>query len=189
MRSLLVTTLCLAFTALVGCTTAPKTEAKRDRLMDLSDASLDRFKADDSSVDAFLVHSAGYAVFPHAGKGALVVGGAYGKGIVYQGDHMIGYCDMTQASAGAQVGGQEFSELIVFETPAALDRFKNNDMSLTANASAIAVKSGTASSAKYDNGVAVFVRADKGLMAEGAIAGQRFTYRSSSEVEPDGMKR
>ena len=33
---------------------------------------------------------------------------------------------MSQATIGAQLGGQSFSEVIFFETKAALDRFKEN---------------------------------------------------------------
>jgi hypothetical protein len=36
----------------------------------------------------------------------------------------IGDSDLTQGTVGAQVGGQSFSDLLVFETQAALERFK-----------------------------------------------------------------
>jgi len=171
--------------AMVGCATAPQTEARRDTLQDRSIAVLDRFKTEDPTVDPFLSHAAGYAIFPSVGKGAAVVGGAYGRGVLYQHGQMVGYCDMTQASVGPQLGGQKYSELIVFETPDALNRFKQNDVTFAANASAIALKSGGAASAKYENGVAVFTRADTGLMAEAAIGGQRFSYRTTDQVDRD----
>src|SRR5882757_327130 len=116
---------------LAGCSTAPKTEAKRDALMDRADMALDQFKQEDPTTEQFLNNARGYAVFPTVGKGAAVVGGAYGKGILYEDGHMVGYCDMTQASIGPQVGGQAFSELIAFETRDALNRFKQGNLSFT----------------------------------------------------------
>lgn len=185
MKAFLLTLGVLTGSALVGCSTAPRTEARRDRLEDHAQMALDRFKQEDPTADQVLRNAKGYAVFPTAGKGGAVVGGAYGHGILYENGQMTGYCNMTQASVGAQIGGQEFSELIVFQTQAALDRFKHNDLNFTGNASAIVAKSGAAATAKYDNGVAVFTRSDAGLMAEAAIAGQGFTYRSSDSVDSD----
>jgi lipid-binding SYLF domain-containing protein len=110
------------------------------------------------------------------GKGGLIAGGAYGRGEVYQGGEMIGFADLSQATIGAQAGGQEFSELIAFESQNALDGFKQNKLRFAANASAVALKSGTAKSARYDDGVAVFIRPTGGLMVEAAIGGQSFSY-------------
>src|SRR5215813_4737621 len=65
----------------------------------------------------------GYAVFPTIGKGGFVVGGARGKGHVYEQGKYIGDTTMTQVTAGFQFGGQAYSEIIFFETKAALDQF------------------------------------------------------------------
>ena len=42
---------------------------------------------------------------------------------------MIGYADITQITAGAQVGGEAFTEVIAFQDEAALQRFKDNKLS------------------------------------------------------------
>jgi lipid-binding SYLF domain-containing protein len=83
---------------------------------------------------------------------------------------------VTQGSVGLQAGGQTYSELIVFENSAAMERFKKNQFEFGANASAILAKSGAAANARFVDGVAVFVRPVAGAMAEAAIAGQRVTY-------------
>ena len=51
-----------------------------------------------------LKNAYGYAVFPTIGKGGLVVGGAYGKGRVYEKGVYIGDTSMTQVSVGFQIG-------------------------------------------------------------------------------------
>src|SRR5579871_1784998 len=43
-----------------------------------------------------------YAVFPSIGQGALVVGGAHGKGHVYVQNKYVGNTTMTQVSVGFQ---------------------------------------------------------------------------------------
>jgi lipid-binding SYLF domain-containing protein len=83
---------------------------------------------------------------------------------------------------GAQLGGQSYSELIVFETTDALNRFKSGNFSFAANASAVANREGAARTAKYENGVAVFVHPNAGLMGEAAIGGQKFNFVSAENA-------
>jgi lipid-binding SYLF domain-containing protein len=159
-----------------GCSTAPRSADAREGLMREADQTLAEFRREDPGLDPMLSKAQGCAVFPSVGKGAWVVGGAYGKGIVYEKGTLIGYCDLTQASVGLQFGGQSYSELIVFQTAEAIESFKSGNFAFAANASATVIKAGAAASAKYDNGVAVFVRIGGGLMVEAAIGGQKFAY-------------
>ena len=82
-------------------------------------------------------------------------------------------------------GENRSSELIVFETRGALDRFKNNQLAFSANATAVAIKApaAAAATAKYDNGVAIFTMSKGGLMAEASIGGQKFTYRPKADAD------
>ena len=63
----------------------------------------------------FFAKSRGYAVFPTVGKAGVGVGGAYGKGRVYDQGKYIGDTSVTQVSFGLQLGGQAYSEIIFFE--------------------------------------------------------------------------
>lgn len=159
-----------------GCQTAPKTSAEREALIADANLVLKRMKAEDPSLERFLSKAQGYAIFPEVGKGGLIAGGAYGRGVLYERGRMIGYVDVTQATVGFQAGGQSFSELIVFQTEHDVDRFVSGKFALAANASAVAINAGAAASAKYTEGVAVFVRPIGGLMVEISIGGQQFTY-------------
>jgi lipid-binding SYLF domain-containing protein len=135
-----------------------------------------RFKKADANLAKWFDGAHGYAVFPSIGKGGLVVGGGGGGGRVYEKGGYIGNARMSFASIGAQVGGQTFAEVIFFETPAALARFKENRFEWAAGMSAVAAASGTSKDAKYREGVAVFTMANKGLMAEASVGGQKFKF-------------
>jgi lipid-binding SYLF domain-containing protein len=93
-----------------------------------------------------------------------------------QGQH-IGYSDLTQGTVGLQVGGQSFSELLVFETKGALDRFREGGIGFAADASAVVLKSGVATNVPFVDGVAVVVHPIGGVMVEAAVGGQQFTYQ------------
>ena len=172
---ILTSSLCGAI-VLPGCSTTPTSEDARANLKDDSNSALSDMKRTDSGLDNFLNNSVGYVIFPSVGKGAAGVGGAYGRGMVYEHGRFIGYADLSQGSIGVQLGGQTYSELIVFQNQDALDSFKNNKLQLEAAASAVAMRAGAASEAKFTNGIAIFTRPLGGLMFEAAIGGQQFTY-------------
>ena len=65
----------------------------------------------------------GYAVFPTIGKAGIGLGGAFGKGRVYEKGKYIGDTSMTQASFGWQLGGEAFSQIVLFEDQRALKEF------------------------------------------------------------------
>jgi lipid-binding SYLF domain-containing protein len=154
------------------------------------------FKKAQESRDFFKT-AYGYAVFPSVGKGGVGVGGAYGKGRVYEKGKYIGDTSMSQLSVGLQLGGQAYSQIIFFQSPEALKKFTAGNFEFSADASAIAItasanaKAGTtgssagasatknkaATTGAYNNGMAVFTIAKGGLMYEAAIAGQKFNYK------------
>ena len=138
-------------------------------------AAIATFKSD-ADVAKWFNTAYGYAVFPSITKAAVVVGGAGGGGRVFEKGTYIGDAHVSQATIGAQLGGQSFSEVIFFETKAALDRFKENKFELSAGLSAVAAAEGKSKDAKYADGVAVFTHAKKGLMAEASVGGQKFKF-------------
>jgi lipid-binding SYLF domain-containing protein len=140
-----------------------------------ADSALERFRNHDPSIDQRIAEAHGYAVFPSIAKGGAGVGGAFGRGIVYELGEPVGFATATQASFGLQLGGQAYSELILFDR-VAFDRFRRGQFSLDAQASAVAVTAGAAANAEFRNGVMVFVLGQKGLMYEAAIAGQKFGF-------------
>ena len=162
--------------ALASCTTAPSSTQEQFALNREVMVTINRFRTEDPSLKAWFESAAGYAVFPEIGRGGAGIGGAYGHGAVYQKGVPVGYCDVSQGTIGLQLGGQTFSEVIFFENPGVLQQFKENRFAFTAEATAVALRSGAAANAKYADGVAVFTQTDAGLMFEAALGGQMFNY-------------
>jgi len=162
---------------LAGCSTAPKSAEGQAQLTVKAEDAIQMAKKADPGLQKFFDTAAGYAVFPSVGKGAAGIGAAYGRGEVYEGGKLLGYATLTQVSIGFALGGQKYTELIFFETKAALDRFKSGNFAFAAQASAVALKSGVSANAKYSDGVAVFTLGEAGLMYEASVGGQKFAFQ------------
>ena len=134
----------------------------------------------DSGIQRFFDDSAGYAVFPGVGKGGIIFGGAFGRGLVIVNERVDGFASLSQVTFGIQLGGQKYSQFIFFKDQTALDHFKRGNFEFGAQASAVAITVGASADAAYDMGVAVFTIARGGLMFEGTISGQRFSYQAKN---------
>jgi lipid-binding SYLF domain-containing protein len=161
---------------MAGCSTGSVSKEERDPLFKQAQASRQEWNKVDPQFEAFAKKGYGYAFFPEITKGGFVVGGARGQGVVYEKGQHIGYADLTQMSVGFQAGLQDYSQLIVFENQPAMEKFKRNEIDFGANATAVYADKGTAMSAQFVDGVAVFVRPTRGAMAEASLAGQQITY-------------
>jgi lipid-binding SYLF domain-containing protein len=67
---------------------------------DKFDVAIDEFRA--AGAGSYIDASYGFAIFPGIGKAGLLIGGAQGKGLVYQEGKPIGKTVMTQVSLGLQ---------------------------------------------------------------------------------------
>jgi lipid-binding SYLF domain-containing protein len=134
-------------------------------------------KNSDPGMKVFFEKAYGYAVFPTVTKAGMGIGGAHGKGKVYEKGTLIGTSSLTQLTIGFQLGGQAYSEIIFFKDKKALDDFKSGNFELGAQASAVAVTAGASADAGYDKGVAIFTQAKGGLMYEASVGGQKFSFK------------
>jgi len=174
-------TLAVLLAGFVVTVQAGESKAKFKKLQGDVEAAIAAFKKADTNLDTVFKKAAGYAVFPNVGKGGLFVGGAHGNGYVYEGSKLVGYASLSQVTVGAQIGGQEYSEIIFFETPEALAKFKESKFAMSAQASAVAAAEGASKNAKYVDGVMVFTRAKAGLMAEASVGGQKFKFEPAGK--------
>ena len=89
-RNMLLASSALIAILVAGCQTAPKTQADKDDLEMRAESTVVTFKTLDPSIKTFFDAAKGYAVFPTIGKGGLGVGGAYGKGVLYENGKVVG---------------------------------------------------------------------------------------------------
>ncbi len=140
-------------------------------------ATLKRLEAKDPGLKQLLKKAHGYAVFPSVGRASLVLGGSYGRGGVFERGKFIGTATLGQTTIGVQVGGETYSEVIVFENEQALERFKQGKVKFAANASAVLVKAGAAGVNNYEKGVQVLAYSRGGMLLELSIGGQKFNFK------------
>jgi lipid-binding SYLF domain-containing protein len=142
---------------------------------------IQKFKEKDPGMAKVFAKAYGYAVFPTVGKGGLGIGGARGKGYVYQQGKLIGKSTLTQVTVGLQLGGQAYSEVVFFHDAGALENFKRGKLKLDAQASAVALTARASADLPYRNGVAIVTMAKGGLMYEASVGGQKFSFQPNDK--------
>jgi len=153
------------------CLADEKTEA-----IAKADNTIKEFLEADSNLMKYFEESYGYVVMPTVGKGGFIIGGGHGNGILYKNGEAVGYTEMTQVTVGAQVGGKSYSEIIFFKTEEEYKVFTTGRYEVSAQATAVAITTGTAANFDYSEGVAIITLDKKGLMAEATVGGQKFTF-------------
>lgn len=164
----------LVLLLLASCGSMQNTE--EDLISDASDAR-NELRENHATAAELFESSAGYAIFPNVGKGAYVIGGASGNGVVYENNTVVGYADLKQVDVGLQAGGKAFVEVLFFETKTDLERFKEGSYELGANASAVILEKGASRDIDFQDGVAVVTMPKSGAMAGVSVGGQRFSYQ------------
>ncbi len=167
--------LCMAI-VFAGCSTAPSKPEGREVLNSQVDEAVAVFKEKDPDIQRFFDKSYGYAVLPKVFKGAFWIGGAGGRGEVFEQGKKVGYCYMNQATLGFSFGGEYFREIIFFRDKSDLAKFMSEEYTFSAQVTGVAVTAGAAAKADYKSGMAVFITMDKGLMVDASLGGQKFQY-------------
>ncbi len=162
-------------------------------------ATIDLFRHAGESA-AFFHDCYGYAVFPTIGKGAFVVGGAHGKGRVYEHGKYVGDTSLIQVSVGFQAGGEGYSQIIFFQDKRAFDEFTKGNFEFDAGVRVVAItaaaggqagtqgvsgdvsagKKDAATAGQYYKGMAVFTIVKGGALYQASVAGQKYSYKPRS---------
>jgi lipid-binding SYLF domain-containing protein len=145
------------------------------------------------NVPELLAESYGYAVLPTIGKGGMGIGGAGGSGCVFAGGKHTGDVTMGQVTIGWQLGGQAYSQLILFKNADTYEEFTRGNFEFGADATAVALTYGAAAGAStqgasasagdtqgvgaWKRGMAVFTLIKGGLMYEASIGGQKYKFK------------
>ena len=142
-------------------------------------ATLERFYALSPNNKFLAQNAAAVLVFPRITKAGAGVGGEHGDGALQQNGKTVGYYSISGASIGLTLGVSRHSEVILFNSPEARDKFVNGgDWSIGADASVAVMKKGAGGD--YDSQtlkkpVLAFVFAEKGLMGDASLQGAKIS--------------
>lgn len=145
------------------------------------------------NVPDMMAESYGYAVLPTIGKGGIGIGAAGGTGCVFVGGRHTGKVSMGQVTIGWQLGGQAYSQIILFRNADTYNEFTKGQFEFGADATAVALTYGASAGASttgasatagdtratgsWKRGMAVYTLAKGGLMYEASIGGQKFSFK------------
>lgn len=147
--------------------------------------TLNHFYAQNPQNHDLVANAAAVLVFPSVTKAGAGVGGEYGQGALKVGTETAGYYKVTGASVGATLGAARHSEVIVFKTAEARDKFiSKKDWTIGADLGVAVAKRGAGRD--YDTEtlqkpVVAFVFGEKGLIADASIEGAKLTRLPKAE--------
>lgn len=172
---------------LTACNVAPKSDDRATFVQEARDG-LRAFERQVPGLRRQIAESAGYAVFPGAGQwGIIFTGGSFGRGAVFTADGtQIGWAAENQFNVGLQAGGQQNRILIVFADSDTLSKFQAGLLTGGVQGMAVGPDQGTTGTSSFQNGLAVYVGGEQGLMAGGMIGMENFKYRALGAESADG---
>jgi lipid-binding SYLF domain-containing protein len=166
----------LAFIAFIGTGALAADTATIDKQVA---GTLTRFDALSPKHPGLISHAVGVLVFPRITKAGVGVGGEHGDGSLSVGGKTVAYYSVSGASIGLTLGVARHSEVILFNSQQALDKFTNGgDWSIGADTSVVIMKDGAGGD--YDvetlhKPVLVFVFGEKGLMGDASLKGAKIS--------------
>ena len=92
-----------------------------------ANAALERLYQTAPGSKEMVQRAKGVLIFPSVIGGSFVVGVEHGRGVLRVGGHNRGFYSTTAASIGWQAGGQSKAVIYVFNTDAALKKFKESN--------------------------------------------------------------
>ena len=143
-----------------------------------ADAALDRFYKNVKDASEVARQAKGMLIMPNVKKGALIVGGEYGQGVLRIGGKSVDYYSMFSGSIGFQIGGQAKDLIFVFLSSDALEKFRHSkgwEAGVDGNVALIKMGAGeSATSAMGKDPIVAFVFDVKGLIADMSLKGAKF---------------
>ena len=195
-RTMLLSAALLSTMAVAACEQSPRGRAATDPAVAVGGPT--KAQTIDANVDASLVDlyravpqaktlvdkANGVLVFPSITKAGFVVGGEYGQGALRVDGKTVGYYSLTSGSVGLTAGVQNASQVILFNTAEALEKFRNSSgWTAGVDASVALLKigaGGTIDTRTANSPVQAIIYGTEGLIVDASIAGQKIT-----RIDPD----
>ena len=177
-RRLLLSTVLFALAACASSEPADQA-ARRAKIDAGADAALNELYAENAAAKTLANQAKGMAIFPNILKGGFGVGAETGDGVLRVGGESVAYYNTSSASIGLQIGGQSYSEVLMFLTDEALASFRDGSgWEAGVDGSVAVLKTGASGEIDTTNiadPVVGFVFGEEGLMADATIEGSKYT--------------
>jgi len=171
----------LIILTLLVFTLGPVTTVYADKAKELdaaADAALDRFYKQVKDGKEVAEKAKGLLIMPSVKKGALIIGGEYGRGVLRIGGKTVDYYSMMSGSVGFQIGGEAKDIIIAFNSSDALQKFRDSkgwEAGVDGNVALISKGAGESTvTAMAKDPIVAYVFDVKGLMADMSIKGAKF---------------
>jgi lipid-binding SYLF domain-containing protein len=128
------------------------------------------------------------AVYPATVRAGVGFGAAYGQGLVFRGDEVIGRTRVYQFSAGVNFGGEMYRQILFFRSEAAFERLFSGAMEFAGQANLAVATAGSAATPSFNQEVALFTQVQGGLLLEATVGAHhyRFTPLESTGAHTKG---
>ena len=141
-------------------------------------ATIDKLYAEEPVARDLGAKASGMLVFPRVIKVGIGIGGEHGEGSLLVKGAPVQYYRATAASIGFQLGGQAKSEVVMFMSSQALDKFRASDgWEAGVDGSVAIVKFGVGKEIDTNNvrdPIIGFVFGNQGLMYDLSLEGSKF---------------
>ena len=171
---LLCAMLLLAGATMVSAEDGDKAAKKRAKIDARSAEVLDQVLGESAKAKELYEKAIGYAVFDST-KAALGVSGGGGSGVAV--DKASGtrtYMKMATGGVGFGIGVKTYQVIMLFENEKVFRNFVDTGWQADTQAGAAAGTKGAAAETTFHDGMAVFVRTKKGLMASADVSGTKY---------------
>lgn len=118
-----------------------------------------------------------YVVLPRVIRFGVGLGGAFGRGVLYEDGRPTGRVRYWQTTSGIQAGARIVSVIVLFRDAAALEDARAHGVRFMGQAGISVATIGVLKTPGYSSGVAVFARDRFGLMMEATIAASGLVFR------------
>jgi len=142
-------------------------------------ATLNKLYKEKPAAKSLAQRAKGILVFPTVVKGGIGIGGEYGEGALLVGNKITSYYNTLSASIGFQLGAQARSQIILFMTTDALQKFQASEGWEAGVDGSVAIAEfsagGTIDSQTAQAPIIGFVTDNKGLMYNLTLEGSKIT--------------
>jgi lipid-binding SYLF domain-containing protein len=166
----------------LGAGVAARAESKQEIDVAVKD-TLQRFTHANPAHGELIHKAVGVLVFPRITKAGAGIGGEHGNGALLKGGEIVNYRSVTSASVGLTLGAGQRSEILLFMTREALEKFEVSDSFNVGVDAQVAVVSEGAGGG-YDTEtmkkpILGFVFDEKGLIGDLSLKGSKI-----KKIEP-----